>query len=256
MTGGRCTWPLTKTAPASVEPYPSVKWHVEQGFDECLHLRGDGRRARHRREQTDRRGGSCACRPARRPRRSVGRRHRRTGGRPRSGTRWNSMSQIRGTKLNLVGRTNARSSKNVERSLLATKYAVPPAPSVEYRTPRPMMWLIGMIVQRDRGERASTAHHRHVGAPPEVGDPLPRCTWRLSGCRCCPRYRSVGPVRRRRGRRRGDRQRVTAGEHVGQSLDDDRGFGESRGGGGHGVAVVVHLAVVVEHHQPLRGDGR
>ena len=54
------------------------------------------------------------------------------------------MSQIRGTKLNFVGRTNARSSKNVERSLLATKYAVPPVPSVKYRTPRPMMWLIGM----------------------------------------------------------------------------------------------------------------
>ncbi len=54
------------------------------------------------------------------------------------------MSQIRGTKLNWVGRANARSSKNVERSLLATKYAVPPAPSVAYRMPRPIMWLIGM----------------------------------------------------------------------------------------------------------------
>src|SRR5262245_66553728 len=54
------------------------------------------------------------------------------------------MSQIRGTKLNWVGRTNAKSSKNVERSLLATKYAVPPAPSVAYRMPRPITWLIGM----------------------------------------------------------------------------------------------------------------
>ena len=31
--------------------------------------------------------------------------------------RWNSMSQIRGTKLNFVGRTNARSSISVDRSL-------------------------------------------------------------------------------------------------------------------------------------------
>src|SRR5690349_23157074 len=54
------------------------------------------------------------------------------------------MSQIRGTKLSWVGRVNARSSKSVERSLLATKYAVPPAPSVAYRMPRPIMWLIGM----------------------------------------------------------------------------------------------------------------
>src|ERR1700742_5190336 len=54
------------------------------------------------------------------------------------------MSQIRGTKLNWVGRASARSSKKVERSLLATKYAVPPAPSVAYRMPRPIMWLIGM----------------------------------------------------------------------------------------------------------------
>ena len=54
------------------------------------------------------------------------------------------MSQIRGTKLSWVGRASARSSKKVERSLRATKYAVPPAPSVAYRMPRPIMWLIGM----------------------------------------------------------------------------------------------------------------
>ena len=54
------------------------------------------------------------------------------------------MSQIRGTKLNRVGRANARSAKKVERSLRATKYAVPPAPSVAYRMLRPIMWLIGM----------------------------------------------------------------------------------------------------------------
>ena len=68
------------------------------------------------------------------------------------------MSQIRGTKLNWVGRTNARSSKNVERSLLATKYAVPPAPSVAYRMPRPIMWLIGMKFNVIDGVAPSLPH--------------------------------------------------------------------------------------------------
>ncbi len=68
------------------------------------------------------------------------------------------MSQIRGTKLNWVGRTSARSSKNVERSLLATKYAVPPAPSVAYRMPRPIMWLIGMKFNVIDGVAPSLPH--------------------------------------------------------------------------------------------------
>ncbi len=54
------------------------------------------------------------------------------------------MSQIRGTKFSWVGRTSARSSRNVERSLRAAKYTVPPTPSVAYSMPRPIMWLIGM----------------------------------------------------------------------------------------------------------------
>ena len=54
------------------------------------------------------------------------------------------MSHTRGTKLNWVGRTNARSSRNVERSLFAAKYTVPPAPRAPYSRPRPIMWLIGM----------------------------------------------------------------------------------------------------------------
>src|SRR5215207_3814580 len=68
------------------------------------------------------------------------------------------MSQIRGTKLNCVGRTNARSSSNVERSLLATKYPVPPAPSVAYRMPRPIMWLIGMKFKVIDGVAPSLPH--------------------------------------------------------------------------------------------------
>ena len=84
---------------------------------------------------------------------------------------WNTMSQIRGTKLSWVGRTNARSSKNVERSLLATKYAVPPAPSVAYRMPRPIMWLIGMKFNVIDGVRAFIAPHRHAGPPPRVRRP-------------------------------------------------------------------------------------
>ena len=44
---------------------------------------------------------------------------------------------------------------------------------------------------------------------------------------------------------------VPASQHVGQSLDSDRGFGEPRGCGRERLAMVVHLAVVVEHDQPL-----
>ena len=46
-------------------------------------------------------------------------------------------------------------------------------------------------------------------------------------------------------------QRVPANEHVGQSLDNDRSFGEPRGCGLERLAMVVHLAVVVEDNQPL-----
>ena len=53
------------------------------------------------------------------------------------------MSQMRGTKFICVGRVSARSSRKVDRSLLAAKYTVPPLASVLYRTPRPITWLIG-----------------------------------------------------------------------------------------------------------------
>lgn len=54
------------------------------------------------------------------------------------------MSKIRGTTWNSVGRASARSSNRVDRSDRATKYAMPPEPSVLSSTVRPIMWLSGM----------------------------------------------------------------------------------------------------------------
>src|ERR1700730_13224719 len=143
ITGGRDTWPSTKTAPASVEPYPSVKWtssrpstnvriSAEIGAEPVIAETNRPPRRLWRRSAST----------------SVSTAHRSAPSADlRSTSLWNSpntMSQILGTKLNWVGRTSARSSRNVERSLLATKYAVPPAPSVAYMMPRPIMWLMGM----------------------------------------------------------------------------------------------------------------
>jgi hypothetical protein len=41
---------------------------------------------------------------------------------------------------------------------LAAKYAVPPAPSVEYRMTRPMTWLIGMKLRLMAGSLPSVSH--------------------------------------------------------------------------------------------------
>src|SRR5689334_17290148 len=68
------------------------------------------------------------------------------------------MSQTRGTKLICVGLTRARSSRNVERSLFAAKYVVPPAPRVPYSSPRPIMWLIGRKLSVIDGCAPSSPH--------------------------------------------------------------------------------------------------
>lgn len=58
--------------------------------------------------------------------------------------RWWIMSHTRGTSMRSVGRTRAMSSMSVDRSLAATKYAVPPVARVFARRARPATWLIGM----------------------------------------------------------------------------------------------------------------
>src|SRR5574340_32638 len=71
---------------------------------------------------------------------------------------WESISQIRGTKISSVGRASARSSRIVDRSLLAAKYAVPPLPNVPYRTVRPTTWLIGVKLSVIDGSVLGSPH--------------------------------------------------------------------------------------------------
>ena len=118
LLGGRFVSALTGSAPISAE---SNTWLSRLRFKARLGLvLGRDRRGAVSAERTVHRAGSAA----------VGHHRSSRAGRSaplddrRSSSLWNSwysMSQIRGTKSNRVGRTSARSSKKVERSLLAAK---------------------------------------------------------------------------------------------------------------------------------------
>ena len=168
------------------------------------------------------------------------------------------MSHIRGTKLNWVGRTNARSSRNVERSLFAAKYTVPPAPRVPYSMPRPIMWLIGMKLKRDRRVDALVTPGSPDRPAPRIGDqPLGvhRALWRACAPRGVDEQRQwvvvVGDERLHGGTVR-LRARLTSARV--STTTRATCVGQSRLGGFERVAVVVDLRQVVEHDQASRRE--
>src|SRR5215217_7931835 len=252
MTGGRCTWPSTKTAPASVEPYPSVKWRSSRDSTKAF--------------ISDEIGAEPVIAEMNRPpsrfwrssaSTSVSTAHRSAS--PvdlRSTWLWNSakiMSQIRGTKLSCVGRTKVRSSRKVERSLLATKYPVPPAPSVAYRMPRPIMWLIGMKFSVIDGVAPSLPHiaiaerrHELVTRLSGYIAPLRRAGAAGGVDQECQRvvvFRDEGPHRRKP---------PAAVQDLGQRIDLNgvACFMKARRRSLERVTLVIDLRVVVEDDDP------